>query len=41
MSKEMIFYRLSEKFGWTPNEIRQMSADDINTYMGIFTVQNK
>ena len=36
-----MFYTLSNKFGWTPNEIRQMSVDDIKLYIELITIENK
>ena len=32
---------LSERYGWTPQEIRDMKSDDINAYLDIISIQNK
>lgn len=32
---------LSAKYGWTPDQIRQMSEDDISAYLDIMYYQNK
>jgi hypothetical protein len=32
---------LSEKYGWTPTQIREQSIDDILNYIDIISVKNK
>lgn len=32
---------LSNTYGWTPNEIRDISEDDIQAYLDIISIRNK
>jgi hypothetical protein len=41
MSAPVIMEMLSAKYGWTPNEIREISMDDIEQYMEILAEQQK
>lgn len=39
-ARHMMAFRnemLSHTYGWTPNEIREMSSDDINSYLAILS----
>jgi hypothetical protein len=31
---------LSDRYGWTPDEIRQMSIDDVSAYLAIIGDKN-
>jgi len=41
LSKETKFFLLSDRFGWTPDQIRQMDYNDIETYIQIIAISNK
>jgi hypothetical protein len=32
---------LSKRYGWTPDQIRDMDEGDINAYLDIISIQNK
>lgn len=32
---------LSERYGWTPNQIRDISLSDIENYLDIISLKNK
>lgn len=37
----MIMELLSKEYGWTPNEIREMSIEDIENYVTIIRIRRK
>jgi len=41
MPLKLIEYQLSEKFGWTPSEIRRESYSDIMDFLAIMDIQRK
>lgn len=32
---------LSKRYGWTPNQIREIPYDDIDAYLQIISIKNK
>jgi hypothetical protein len=39
-SNEVIYELLSEKYGWTPQQIREQPAQDIINYLQIIQIKN-
>lgn len=37
----VVMESLSDKYGWTPNQIRDMRVDDIQNYLDIISIKNK
>ncbi len=34
-------YRLCEKFGWTPQQVRDMGSDDIETFLAFMGAEHR
>jgi len=41
LSNETVFFLLSDRFGWTPSQIRNMSIIDIQNYLEMISIKNK
>ena len=40
-SDEVVMEMLSERYGWTPSQIREQSKDDLNYYIRIISIKNR